>query len=151
MEEIVIVAAARTAVGKFGGSLAKVPATELGAIVIAEVLKRSGLKAEQVGEVIMGQVLAAGAGQNPARQALIKSGLSQATPGLTINAVCGSGLKAVMLAAQAVACGDSEIVIAGGQENMSAAPHVLPNSRDGQRMGDWKLVDTMIVDGLWDV
>jgi acetyl-CoA C-acetyltransferase len=151
MEEIVIVAAARTAVGKFGGSLAKIPATELGAIVIAEVLKRSGLKAEQVGEVIMGQVLAAGAGQNPARQAVIKSGLNQATPGLTINAVCGSGLKAVMLAAQAVASGDSEIVIAGGQENMSAAPHVLPNSRDGQRMGDWKLVDTMIVDGLWDV
>jgi acetyl-CoA C-acetyltransferase len=151
MEEVVIVAAARTAVGKFGGSLAKVPATELGAIVIAEVLKRSGLKAEQVGEVIMGQVLAAGAGQNPARQAVIKSGLNQATPGLTINAVCGSGLKAVMLAAQAVACGDSEIVIAGGQENMSAAPHVLPNSRDGQRMGDWKMVDTMIVDGLWDV
>jgi acetyl-CoA C-acetyltransferase len=151
MEEIVIVAAARTAVGKFGGSLAKIPATELGAIVIAEVLKRSGLKAEQVGEVIMGQVLAAGAGQNPARQAVIKSGLNQATPGLTINAVCGSGLKAVMLAAQAVASGDSEIVIAGGQENMSAAPHVLPNSRDGQRMGDWKMVDTMIVDGLWDV
>ena len=151
MEEVVIVAAARTAVGKFGGSLAKIPATELGAIVIAEVLRRSGLKAEQVGEVIMGQVLAAGAGQNPARQALIKSGLNQATPGLTINAVCGSGLKAVMLAAQAVACGDSEIVIAGGQENMSAAPHVLPNSRDGQRMGDWKMVDTMIVDGLWDV
>ncbi|MEO8542428.1 MAG: acetyl-CoA C-acetyltransferase [Burkholderiaceae bacterium] len=151
MEEIVIVAAARTAVGKFGGSLAKIPATELGAIAIAEVLKRSGLKAEQIGEVIMGQVLAAGAGQNPARQALIKSGLNQATPGLTINAVCGSGLKAVMLAAQAVACGDSEIVIAGGQENMSAAPHVLPNSRDGQRMGDWKLIDTMIVDGLWDV
>lgn len=151
MEEVVIVAAARTAVGKFGGSLAKIPATELGAIVIAEVLKRSGLKVEQIGEVIMGQVLAAGAGQNPARQALMKSGLNQATPGLTINAVCGSGLKAVMLAAQAVACGDSEIVIAGGQENMSAAPHALPNSRDGQRMGDWKLVDTMIVDGLWDV
>ena len=151
MEEIVIVAATRTAVGKFGGSLAKIPATELGAIVIAEVLKRSGLKAEQVGEVIMGQVLAAGAGQNPARQALIKSGLHQATPGLTINAVCGSGLKAVMLAAQAVATGDSDIVIAGGQENMSAAPHALPNSRDGQRMGDWKLIDTMIVDGLWDV
>ncbi len=151
MEDIVIVAAARTAVGKFGGSLAKVPATELGAIVIAEVLKRSGLQADQIGEVIMGQVLTAGSGQNPARQAVIKSGLGQATPGLTINAVCGSGLKAVMLAAQAVACGDSEIIIAGGQENMSASPHVLPNSRDGQRMGDWKMVDTMIVDGLWDV
>ncbi|RYX93300.1 MAG: acetyl-CoA C-acetyltransferase [Comamonadaceae bacterium] len=151
MEDIVIVSAARTAVGKFGGSLAKIPATELGATVIAEVLKRSGLSAEQVGEVIMGQVLAAGSGQNPARQAVIKSGFPKEIPGLTINAVCGSGLKAVMLAAQAVAWGDSEIVIAGGQENMSAAPHVLPNSRDGQRMGDWKLVDTMIVDGLWDV
>ncbi|WP_198971453.1 acetyl-CoA C-acetyltransferase [Xylophilus sp. ASV27] len=151
MEDIVIVAATRTAVGKFGGSLAKIPATELGALVIKEVLARSGLAAEQVGEVIMGQVLAAGAGQNPARQALLKGGLPQAVPGLTINAVCGSGLKAVMLAAQAVATGDSEIVIAGGQENMSMAPHVLPNSRDGQRMGDWKLVDTMIVDGLWDV
>ncbi len=151
MEDIVIVAATRTAVGKFGGSLAKVAATELGAIVIADLLKRSGIQADQIGEVIMGQVLSAGAGQNPARQAVIKSGLNQGTPGLTINAVCGSGLKAVMLAAQAVACGDSEIVIAGGQENMSAAPHVLPNSRDGQRMGDWKMVDTMIVDGLWDV
>ncbi len=151
MEDIVIVAAARTAVGKFGGTLARTPATELGAAVIKEVLGRSGLAADQVGEVIMGQVLAAGAGQNPARQALIKSGLNQATPGLTINAVCGSGLKAVMLAAQAVAFGDSEIVIAGGQENMSAAPHVLMGSRDGQRMGDWKLTDSMIVDGLWDV
>ena len=151
MQDIVIVAATRTAVGKFGGTLAKTPATELGAAVIAEVLKRSGLQAEQVGEVIMGQVLAAGAGQNPARQAVIKSGLNQATPGLTINAVCGSGLKAVMLAAQTVAYGDSEIVIAGGQENMSAAPHVLLGSRDGQRMGDWKMIDSMIVDGLWDV
>ncbi len=151
MQDIVIVAATRTAVGKFGGALAKTPATELGAAVIAEVLRRSGLSADQVGEVIMGQVLAAGAGQNPARQAVIKSGLNQATPGLTINAVCGSGLKAVMLAAQAVAYGDSEIVIAGGQENMSASPHVLMGSRDGQRMGDWKMTDTMIVDGLWDV
>jgi acetyl-CoA C-acetyltransferase len=151
MQDIVIVAATRTAVGKFGGSLAKTPATELGAAVIAEVLKRSGLQAEQVGEVIMGQVLAAGAGQNPARQSVIKSGLNQGTPGLTINAVCGSGLKAVMLAAQAVAYGDSEIVIAGGQENMSASPHVLLGSRDGQRMGDWKMIDSMIVDGLWDV
>ncbi len=151
MEDIVIVAAARTAVGKFGGTLAKTPATELGAAIIAEVLKRSGLAADQVGEVIMGQVLAAGAGQNPARQAVIKSGLNQATPGLTINAVCGSGLKSVMLAAQAVAYGDSEIIIAGGQENMSASPHVLLGSRDGQRMGDWKMIDSMIVDGLWDV
>ena len=151
MEDIVIVAAARTAVGKFGGALAKTPATELGAAVIAEMLKRSGLMASEIDEVIMGQVLAAGSGQNPARQAVIKSGLGQSTPGLTINAVCGSGLKAVMLAAQAVAYGDSEIVIAGGQENMSAAPHVLLGSRDGQRMGYWKLTDTMIVDGLWDV
>ena len=151
MEEIVIVAAGRTAVGKFGGSLARIPATELGAAVIREVLARSGLNAEQIGEVIMGQVLTAGAGPNPARQALLKGGLPHAVPGLTINAVCGSGLKAVMLAAQSVATGDSEIVIAGGQENMSASPHVLNGSRDGQRMGDWKMVDTMIVDGLWDV
>jgi len=151
MEDIVIVAAARTAVGKFGGGLAKMPATELGALVIKALLERSKVEAGLVGEVIMGQVLAAGAGQNPARQALMKSGLPKEIPALTINAVCGSGLKAVMLAAQAVATGDSEIVIAGGQENMSAAPHVLPGSRDGQRMGDWKLIDTMIVDGLWDV
>src|SRR3569832_237099 len=149
--DIVIVSAVRTAVGKFGGSLAKVPATELGAIVIKEALARAKVKPEQVGEVIMGQVLAAGAGQNPARQARLKAGLPKEVPGLTINAVCGSGLKAVMLAAQAIAWGDAEIVVAGGQENMSAAPHVLPNSRDGQRMGDWKMVDTMIVDGLWDV
>jgi acetyl-CoA C-acetyltransferase len=151
MEDIVIVSAARTAVGKFGGSLAKTPATELGAIVIREALARANVGLDQVGEVIMGQVLAAGAGQNPARQALIKSGVAKETPGLTINAVCGSGLKAVMLAAQAVAWGDSEIVVAGGQENMSASPHVLLGSRDGQRMGDWKMIDSMIVDGLWDV
>ena len=151
MEDIVIVSAARTAVGKFGGSLAKVPATELGSLVIKALLERTRLDAAQVGEVIMGQVLAAGAGQNPARQALMKSGLPKEIPALTINAVCGSGLKAVMLAAQAVAYGDSEIVIAGGQENMSASPHVLLGSRDGQRMGDWKMIDSMIVDGLWDV
>ena len=151
MEDIVIVAATRTAVGKFGGSLAGVPATELGSIVIRELLARTKVGPDQIGEIVMGQVLAAGAGQNPARQALILSGVARETPALTINAVCGSGLKAVMLAAQSVATGDSEIVIAGGQENMSLAPHVLPNSRNGQRMGDWKLVDTMIVDGLWDV
>jgi acetyl-CoA C-acetyltransferase len=151
MEDIVIVAAARTAVGKFGGSLAKTPATELGSIVIKSLLERSGLPVDAVGEVILGQVLAAGVGQNPARQAGIKSGLAKETPALTINAVCGSGLKAVMLAAQAVAWGDSEIVIAGGQENMSASPHVLLGSRDGQRMGEWKMADTMITDGLWDV
>ena len=151
MEDIVIVSAARTAVGKFGGTLAKVAATELGAVVIREALARARLDAAQVGEVIMGQVLAAGVGQNPARQALMKAGVPKEVPALTINAVCGSGLKAVMLAAQAVAWGDSEIVVAGGQENMSASPHVLLNSRDGQRMGDWKMADTMIVDGLWDV
>jgi len=151
MEDIVIVSAARTAVGKFGGSLAKTPATELGAAVIKALMERSGLPAALIGEVIMGQVLAAGVGQNPARQSVVKSGLPLAIPGLTINAVCGSGLKAVMLAAQSVATGDSEIVIAGGQENMSASPHVLNGSRDGQRMGDWKMTDTMIVDGLWDV
>ena len=150
MEDIVIVAAARTAVGKFGGSLAKVFAPELGATVIKALLERTGVAADQIGEVIMGQVLAAGAGQNPARQAMMKAGIAKETPALTINAVCGSGLKAVMLAAQAVAWGDSEIVIAGGQENMSASGHVLPGSRDGQRMGDWKLVDTMINDGLTD-
>jgi len=151
MQDIVIVSAARTAVGKFGGSLAKTPAPELGAAVIKALLARTGLAPDQVGEVIMGQVLTAGAGQNPARQALLKSGIAKESPALTINAVCGSGLKAVMLAAQAVAWGDSEIVIAGGQENMSASPHVLMGSRDGQRMGDWKMVDSMIVDGLWDV
>ncbi|MBT9476416.1 acetyl-CoA C-acetyltransferase [Polaromonas sp.] len=151
MEDIVIVSAGRTAVGKFGGSLAKIPATELGAAVIKAVLERSGLSADQIGEVIMGQVLAAGVGQNPARQAVVKAGFPHGIPGLTINAVCGSGLKSVMLAAQSVATGDSDIVIAGGQENMSASPHVLNGSRDGQRMGDWKMVDTMIVDGLWDV
>ena len=151
MEDIVIVAAVRTAVGKFGGSLAKIPATELGSIVIKALLERTGVPADAVGEVIMGQVLAAGVGQNPARQAMMKAGVAKETPALTINAVCGSGLKAVMLAAQAVAWGDSEIVIAGGQENMSASPHVLNGSRDGQRMGDWKMQDTMIVDGLWDV
>ena len=151
MEDIVIVSAARTAVGKFGGSLAKVAATELGSIVIREALARANVGLDQVGEVIMGQVLAAGAGQNPARQASLKAGVAKETPALTINAVCGSGLKAVMLAAQAVAWGDSEIVVAGGQENMSASPHVLLGSRDGQRMGDWKMIDSMIVDGLWDV
>jgi acetyl-CoA C-acetyltransferase len=150
-QDIVIVAAARTPIGKFGGTLSKMPASELGAIVIQELLRRSGLQGEQINEVILGQVLTAGVGQNPARQAVIKAGLPVTVPALTINKVCGSGLKAVMLAAQAIRDGDSEIVIAGGQESMSLAPHVLPGSRDGQRMGDWKLVDTMIVDGLWDV
>src|SRR5207302_7495727 len=151
MTDIVITHATRTAVGKFGGSLAKIPAPDLGATVIRALLARSNLKPEQVSEVILGQVLTAGSGQNPARQALIKAGLPATIPAMTINKVCGSGLKAVMLAAQAVRCDDADIVIAGGQENMSAAPHVLPGSRDGFRMGDAKLVDTMIVDGLWDV
>ncbi|KFL55365.1 acetyl-CoA C-acetyltransferase [Burkholderia pyrrocinia] len=151
MTDVVIVSAARTAVGKFGGSLAKIAAPELGATVIRAVLERAGVKPEQVSEVIMGQVLTAGSGQNPARQSLIKAGLPAAVPGMTINKVCGSGLKAVMLAVNAIVAGDAEIVIAGGQENMSASPHVLPGSRDGFRMGDAKLVDTMIVDGLWDV
>ncbi|MCV2349591.1 acetyl-CoA C-acetyltransferase [Paucibacter sp. Y2R2-4] len=151
MSDIVIVAAARTAIGKFGGTLAKTSAVDLGATVVRDLLRRSGLDGSQIHEVIMGQVLTAGAGQNPARQTVIKAGLPNTVPAMTINKVCGSGLKAVMLAAQAIRDGDSEIVIAGGQENMSLSAHVLPGSRDGQRMGDWKLVDTMIVDGLWDV
>jgi acetyl-CoA C-acetyltransferase len=151
MSEVVIVAAGRTAVGKFGGSLAKIAASELGAHVIKGLLAKTGLKPEQISEVILGQVLTAGVGQNPARQAVIRAGLPDMVPGMTINMVCGSGLKATHLAAQAIRAGDAEIVIAGGQENMSASPHVLNGSRDGFRMGDAKLVDTMIVDGLWDV
>src|SRR5271170_3729677 len=151
MTDIVIVGAVRTAIGKFGGTLAKTPAPELGATVIRALLARANLQPDQISEVILGQVLTAGSGQNPARQASIKAGLPVAIPAMTINKVCGSGLKAVMLASQAVQCGDADIVIAGGQENMSAAPHVLPGSRDGFRMGDAKLVDSMIVDGLWDV
>ncbi|CBJ37836.1 Acetyl-CoA acetyltransferase (beta-ketothiolase) [Ralstonia solanacearum CMR15] len=151
MTDVVIVSAVRTAVGKFGGSLAKIPAPELGAAVIREALSRAKVAPDQVSEVIMGQVLTAGSGQNPARQALIKAGLPDMVPGMTINKVCGSGLKAVMLAANAIVAGEADIVVAGGQENMSAAPHVLPGSRDGFRMGDTKLIDSMIVDGLWDV
>jgi len=151
MSDIVIAGALRTAIGKFGGALAKTPAPELGATVIAALLARYKLRPEQISEVILGQVLTAGSGQNPARQSSIKAGLPAEIPAMTINKVCGSGLKAVMLAAQAVRCGDADIVIAGGQENMSAAPHVLPGSRDGFRMGDAKLIDSMIVDGLWDV
>ena len=149
--DIVIVAAARTAVGKFGGTLAKTAAPDLGAAVVVDLLRRAKLSGDQINELIFGQVLTAGSGQNPARQTVIKSGLPQGVPALTINAVCGSGLKAVMLGAQAIRDGDSEIVIAGGQESMSMSPHVLPGSRDGMRMGDWKMVDTMIVDGLFDV
>lgn len=151
MEDVVIVAAGRTAVGKFGGALAKIPAAELGAHVIRNLLARSRITADMIDEVILGQVLTAGCGQNPARQASIRGGLPDMVPAFTINKVCGSGLKATHLAAQAIKCGDARIIIAGGQENMSASPHVLNNSRDGFRMGDAKLVDTMIVDGLWDV
>ena len=149
-ESVVIVDACRTAIGAFGGSLASVPAPELGARVIAGLLERTGIDASLVDEVIMGQVLTAGAGQNPARQAALKAGLPVTVSALTINKVCGSGLKAVQLARQAILAGDADIVIAGGQENMSAASHVLPNSRNGTKMGDWKLQDTMIVDGLTD-
>jgi acetyl-CoA C-acetyltransferase len=148
-KDVVIVAAARTAVGSFGGSLAEIPAHELGAHVVKDLLQRTGLKHDQIDEVIMGQVLTAGVGQNPARQTAIQAGLSEKTPAMTINKVCGSGLKAVHLAYQAVLCGDAEVVIAGGQENMSASPHVLPSSRKGKMMGDWQLTDTMIKDGLW--
>jgi acetyl-CoA C-acetyltransferase len=151
MDEIVIVGAARTAIGKFGGTLAKVPASDLGAHIIRKVLERAGVTPDQVSEVIMGQVLAAGVGQNPARQAAIRAGLPDMIPAMTINKVCGSGLKAAMLGAQSIANGDADIVVAGGQESMSLAPHVLMGSRDGFRMGDAKMVDSMIVDGLWDV
>src|SRR5437870_10081766 len=151
MQQAVIVSATRTAVGKFGGGLARISAPELGAMVITEALKRAKLAPEQVDEVIMGQVLTAGSGQNPARQSAIKAGLPVAVPAMTINMVCGSGLRAVMLAAQAIANSDADVVVAGGQENMSLAPHVLLGSRDGFRMGDAKLIDSMIVDGLWDV
>jgi acetyl-CoA C-acetyltransferase len=151
MDEVVIVAALRTAVGKFGGSVAKVPAADLGAQVIRALLAATGIAPGQVSEVLMGQVLTAGCGQNPARQAALRAGLPDTVPAMTVGKVCGSGLKATHLAAQAIRCGDAEIVIAGGQENMSASPHLLAGSRDGFRMGDAKLVDSMIVDGLWDV
>ncbi|MBB5370215.1 MULTISPECIES: acetyl-CoA C-acetyltransferase [unclassified Janthinobacterium] len=151
MDDVVIVAAGRTAVGKFGGSLAKIPASELGAHVIKGLLAKTGIDPNLIGEAILGQVLTAAVGQNAARQAVIKAGLPSSIPAFTINKVCGSGLKATHLAAQAIKCGDANIIIAGGQENMSAAPHAMNGSRDGFRMGDFKMVDTMIVDGLWDV
>lgn len=151
MEDVVIVAAARTAIGKFGGTLAAIPAARLGARVIGALLERAGLEARQIDEVILGQVLTAGTGQNPARQAAIQAGLPVETAATTINKVCGSGLKAVQLAVQSVRCGDADIVIAGGQENMSIAPHLLPNSRNGMRLGEWPLIDSTIIDGLWDV
>ncbi len=151
MDDVVIVAALRTAVGKFGGTISRIPASELGARVISALLAKTGVKPEMVSEVLLGQVLTAGAGQNPARQASIRAGLPAAVPAMTINKVCGSGLKATHLAAQAIKAGDAEIVIAGGQESMSLAPHVLNGARDGLRMMDNKLTDSMIVDGLWDV
>ena len=147
--KIVIVAATRTALGSFGGSLSSTPAHKLGSAVISSLLQKTGLEGSQVDEVILGQVLTAGSGQNPARQASIDAGLPNQTPAMTINKVCGSGLKAVQLGFQAVACGDAEIVIAGGQENMSLSGHVLPRSREGKKMGPWEMVDTMVVDGLW--
>ena len=150
MQDVVIVAAGRTAVGKFGGSLAKIAAPELGATVIKGLLERTGLTPDQISEVILGQVLTAGSGQNPARQAVIKAGLPNTVPATTLNVVCGSGLRATHLAAQAIALGDADIIIAGGQENMSASPHVLMGSRDGFRMGPATLVDTMVNDGLTD-
>jgi acetyl-CoA C-acetyltransferase len=150
MQDVVIVAARRTAVGTFGGSLADIPASELGALVIKDILTQTGVAGDQVNEVLLGQVLTAGVGQNPARQAAIKAGLPDGVPAMTINKVCGSGLKALHLATQAIRCGDAELILAGGQENMSASPHVLPHSRTGQRMGDWKAVDSMVHDGLWD-
>ncbi|BBB27688.1 acetyl-CoA C-acetyltransferase [Amphritea japonica] len=150
MRDVVIVAAGRTAVGNFNGSLASVAASDLGATVIKGLLEKSGIQGNQVDEVILGQVLTAGCGQNPARQATINAGLPVEVSAMTINKVCGSGLKAIQLATQAIRCGDADIIIAGGQENMSMSAHVLPNSRNGARMGDWKMVDTMIKDGLWD-
>jgi acetyl-CoA C-acetyltransferase len=150
MQEVVIVAATRTAIGSFQGSLANVSAVDLGAAVIRQLLAQTGLDPAQVDEVIMGQVLTAGAGQNPARQAAIKAGLPFAVPAMTLNKVCGSGLKALHLGAQAIRCGDAEVIIAGGQENMSLANYVMPGARTGLRMGHAQIVDTMISDGLWD-
>ncbi|MGH8509382.1 MAG: acetyl-CoA C-acetyltransferase [Gammaproteobacteria bacterium] len=150
-ENVVIVAAGRTAIGTFGGTLATLPAATLGAKVISALLAKTGINPEDIEEVILGQVLTAGVGMNPARQAALGAGLPHSVPCMTINKVCGSGLKAVALATQSIRAGDAELVVAGGQENMSLSPHVLPGSRTGQKMGEWKLIDTMINDGLWDV
>lgn len=150
MHEVVIVAATRTAIGSFQGALASIPAPQLGATIVRRLLEQTGVAAEQVDEVILGQVLTAGSGQNPARQTAIHAGLPFATPALTLNKVCGSGLKALHLAAQAIRCGDADVIIAGGQENMSLSPYVMPGARTGLRMGHAKIVDTMIEDGLWD-
>jgi acetyl-CoA C-acetyltransferase len=150
MNDVVIVAATRTAIGSFQGALSSIPAPELGAAVIRQVLELSGVQPQDIDEVILGQVLTAGSGQNPARQAAIKAGLPHEVPALTLNKVCGSGLKAVQLAVQAIRCGDAELIIAGGQENMSLSPYVLPKARTGLRMGHAQLQDSMIQDGLWD-
>lgn len=150
MHEVVIVAATRTAVGSFQGSLAQIPAPQLGAIVVRSLLEKTGVKAEQIDEVILGQVLTAGSGQNPARQTAVHAGLPFSTAAFTLNKVCGSGLKALHLAAQAIRCGDAHVIIAGGQENMSLSPYVMPGVRTGLRMGHAQVVDTMITDGLWD-
>ena len=150
MQDVVIVAAKRTAIGSFGGGLSSLRADQLGSAVIKALMEETGVAADQVNEVILGQVLTAGCGQNPARQSAINAGLPSSIPAMTINKVCGSGLKAVHMAVQAIRCGDADMVIAGGQESMSQAPHVLPNSRNGQRMGNWTMIDTMVNDGLWD-
>ncbi|MGY8813713.1 MAG: acetyl-CoA C-acetyltransferase [Gammaproteobacteria bacterium] len=149
-KKVVIVAAGRTPIGSFGGTIAGIPASSLGTTVIRSLMAETGIKPDDIDEVILGQVLTAGTGQNPARQASLGAGLPNSVPCMTINKVCGSGLKAIHLAAQAIKCGDAEIIIAGGQENMNLSPHMLPNSRNGNRMGDWTLLDCMIVDGLWD-
>lgn len=150
MRDVVIAAARRTAIGSFGGGLSSLSADQLGTAVIKALLDETGISGEQVDEVILGQVLTAGCGQNPARQSAINAGLPTGVPAMTINKVCGSGLKAVHMALQSIRCGDADLIIAGGQESMSQAPHVLPNSRNGQRLGDWKMLDTMVHDGLWD-
>ena len=150
MRDVVIVAARRTAIGTFGGGLSSLSADQLGTAVIKAILEETGVAGDQINEVVLGQVLTAGCGQNPARQSAINAGIPASVPAMTINKVCGSGLKAVHMAVQAIRCGDAELMIAGGQESMSQAPHVLPNSRNGQRMGNWSMVDTMIKDGLWD-
>ena len=150
MRDVVIVAARRTAIGTFGGGLSSLSADQLGTAVIKALVEETGVAGDQINEVVLGQVLTAGVGQNPARQSAINAGIPASVPAMTINKVCGSGLKAVHMAVQAIRCGDAEMMIAGGQESMSQAPHVLPNSRNGQRMGNWSMVDTMIKDGLWD-
>ncbi|MBD9629453.1 MULTISPECIES: acetyl-CoA C-acetyltransferase [Pseudomonadaceae] len=150
MQDVVIVAATRTAIGAFQGSLANIPAHELGSLVIRSLLERSGVKPDQIDEVILGQVLTAGAGQNPARQAAIGAGLPVEVPSMTINKLCGSGLKALFLGVQAIRCGDADAIIAGGQESMSLAPYVLPKARTGLRMGHAELQDTLLRDGLID-